>query len=218
MNCDGERPTRVVLVDDHPMWLDYLQRRLGRTPGFEVVGVAMDGATALHVIAERHPTILLLDIVLPDCSGESVAEQVRTRWPDVAIVVLTGYPVAQLPQSLWAMGVARVLPKLVDWPECLAALQAVVRERRIIQGLPPHGSQPEPSPALTRREQAVLELLAAGHSNADIARSLTIAERTVEFHITHVLGKLAVRSRMQAVRRAEQQGLLHVKPDGRGPG
>ena len=103
-----------------------------------------------------------------------------------------------------------MLPKVVDWPECLAALQAVARERRVIPAPPPHESQPEPSRPLTAREQAVLEFLAAGHSNADIARSLSIAERTVEFHVSHVLDKLGVRSRMQAVREAHQRGLLRL--------
>src|SRR5262245_57624175 len=127
MSSDGERSIRFVLLDDHPGYLEFLQRRLRRTPGFEGVGVATTGATALQMVAERHPTILVLDVGLPDISGYEVAREVRSRWPEVAIVVLTGYALPELPRALWAMGVVGALTKTAAWPTLKAALQAVAQ-------------------------------------------------------------------------------------------
>jgi DNA-binding NarL/FixJ family response regulator len=217
MSSDGERSIRVVLVDDHPGYLEFLQQRLRRTPGFEVVGAATAAATALQMVAERHPTILVLDVGLPDISGEEVAREVRERWPDIAIVVLTGYALTELPRALWTMGVAGALTKTAGWPTLKAALQAVAQGYCILPAALAGAAQRGPRVGLTAREQAVLDLLVAGQRNADIARALTIAERTVEFHVNRVLAKLGVHSRTQAAARAQQLGLVDALRTGPRP-
>ncbi len=208
MRSDAERSIRVVLVDDHPGYLDYLGQHLRRTPGFEVVGVAEDGSTALEMVAERHPTILLLDVGLPDISGVEVARQVRARWPDVAIVVLTGYALAELPGALRTIGVAGALTKTATWPTIKAALYTVAEGYCVLPASLASEAQRGLGLELTPRQRAVLELLVAGQRNADIARTLGIVERTVESHVTQVLAKLGVQSRAKAVARAQQEGLV----------
>jgi DNA-binding NarL/FixJ family response regulator len=203
-----ERPVRVVIVDDHPIMREGTRSCLEQARGIEVVGTAGEGAKVLWLIAERHPDVLLLDLHLPDMSGVEVARQVHSAFPEVAILVLTGHDEAGYVRALLQMGIRGYLRKTVRGEEIVAAVRSVASGKQILisESLP---DAVEIGPGtLTSRELQILRLLAAGQRNSEIATELGVTVKTVEYHITHVLAKLGVRSRAEAVRQAQQRGIL----------
>lgn len=207
------RPIRVVLVDDYPLLREGTAASLQRASGITVVGLAADGATALRLAEREQPDVVLLDLRLPDVNGVEVARQLRARFPSVAVLILTGYEDTGYVRPLLELGVAGYLRKTASGDEVIAAVRAVAVGRRT---LPPDllaevddASQYE---SLAPREQEILELISAGMRNAEIAAALSISVKTVEFHVSHLFSKLDVRSRTEAMRVAQQIGLLLDRP------
>ncbi len=204
---DGDL-VRVALVDDHPVILEMLEQWLVLAGGFAVVGKALDGATALQLVSERQPQVVVLDVGLPDLSGVDVARRIRLGAPDVAIVVFTGYYHDALSHTLRQLGVRAYLSKTTPGTEWIAVLRAVAHEGSFRTGT---GLGAERTPSLQRlsaREVDILQWLAHGRTNAEIAATLGIAPKTVETHVTHILTKLGAQNRTEAVWKAHRQGLI----------
>lgn len=202
------QPIRVVVVDDHPILREGTRTFLERAPEVEAVAAAGDGASALALVAQHQPDVLLLDVHLPDMSGVEVTRRVREEFPGVAVLILTGYDDMGYARALLQLGVQGYLRKTVSGEEMLAAIRAVAEGRTVLiseMASKALGSENEP---LTPREQEVLQLLAAGRRNAEIASALAVSVKTVEFHISHVLEKLGARSRAEAIGKALQLGLV----------
>jgi DNA-binding NarL/FixJ family response regulator len=201
------RPIRVVIVDDHPMLREGTRSVLTQHSGISVVGVAADGRAALELVNEHHPTVLLLDVHLPDISGVEVTRQVRSRHPEVAIVVLTGYDDAGYARALLRLGVRGYLGKAASADEIVAAVRAAAQGLTVIEpaALATFESTTE---IFTARELEVLRLMVAGKRNAEIASNLDVSVKTVEFHVSNLLEKLNARSRTEAIVQAQQQGLV----------
>lgn len=201
---------RVFIVDDHPMLREGTQSSFDRAPGITVIGTAENGVTALRKIARHEPDVLLLDIRLPDMSGVDVAREVRRRFPSIGIVILTGYDDPHYARALTQIDIQGYLRKTASSEEIIAAVREVaaggkVFDPEIVRVLEDSNSDTE---SLTSRELEVLQLLARGRRNAEIAEELVLSIKTVEFHISNILAKLGARSRSEAIRAAYQKGLL----------
>ena len=201
---------RVAVVDDHPMVREGTVGALASESNIEVVGSAASGEGAVRLVREQRPHVLVLDLHLPDMSGVEVARQLRSLASRTAILVITGYDHIAYQRELHELGVHAILSKEATGQEIAAAVRALA------------AGQPIPVPASRRaggsdiglsvREHEVLSLVWSGMRNPEIAASLCVNLKTVEFHMTNILAKLRARSRTEAILKAQQAGLLPSGP------
>lgn len=203
---------RVLLADDHALLRLGVRTTLSAEPDMVVVGEAATGDEAQRLCQELQPDVLLLDLSMPGSSAAATVIFIHTQCPNTRVVLLTAYDSEAHARPLIAAGAVGYVLK--DNP-----LAAVVTAIRSVMGggtwfsptvLPALLTAPEASgdAALTPREREVLEQIAAGRRNAEIATQLGISISTVESHVSHLLAKLNARSRTEALRNARQQGLL----------
>ncbi len=209
-STSNSREVRVFIVDDHPMLREGTQSSFERAPGIKVVGTAADGGSAIEQITIQLPDVLVLDMRLPDMSGVDVARHVRTRFPSIGIVILTGYDDPHYARALTKLDIQGYLRKTASSDEIIAAVRQVaaggkVFDPEIVRVLEDSSDSAE---SLTAREMEVLQLIAHGRRNAEIADELVLSIKTVEFHISNLFAKMGARSRSEAVRTAYQDGLL----------
>jgi DNA-binding NarL/FixJ family response regulator len=210
--ADGA-PIRLLLVDDHEMVRAGLRTFLGLQPDMEVVGEAGSGEQALALVPRLQPEIVLLDLVLPGMSGLDVVRRLRAAHPAVKVVVLTSYSAEDSVLPAVRAGVAGYLLKDVGPGELADALRAVHAggaslDPSVAATVMSSVSAPDPARSLTPRELEVLRLIARGLSNAEIAEALIVSQHTVKSHVAHILGKLGLRDRVQAVVLAYEAGLV----------
>jgi DNA-binding NarL/FixJ family response regulator len=213
-------PVKVLLVDDHRMFREGIRTRLARHARFKVVGEAANSDEAIRVMQQTVPSIVILDIRMPGSSGIDLARRLRREWPDVKILVLSGYDFDQYVRALARIGIHGYLLKDSPQEALIEALDEIARGGVV---LPPRiASKVMRSYAsdsvnegrnsrwdLTVREIEVLECLHEDLRNADIASRLDISTRTVEAHVSSIISKLDARSRSDAVKKAIQLGIIH---------
>jgi DNA-binding NarL/FixJ family response regulator len=204
----------VLIVDDHPVVRQGLRVLLEVHDGIEVTGEAADGPAALKLAAELDPDVILLDLKLPGLDGIGVLAELRARAIGARVLVLTsGNDPAQVSRAVQA-GASGFLYKDVDPDALIRAIRAVNDGNlllapgaagRLVPGLVTAGGWGPGGPpgrgglaALTVREREVLEEIARGRSNREIARELHVSEKTVKTHVSSVLAKLGVQDRTQA--------------------
>jgi two-component system, NarL family, response regulator LiaR len=197
---------RVVIADDHRVVRDGLCYLLGQEPGIEVVGEAGDGRQAVDVVAATRPDVLLLDLYMPERDGHSVLAALCDKPGRPAIVVLTSATDDEHLVRAMRAGATSYLLKTAAGDDVIAAVRAaaagtaslspelLTRLTQAIRRPPP----PDPLEPLSPRERDVLELIARGHSNRQIARDLVIGEQTVKTHVRSILAKLGLQDRVQA--------------------
>jgi DNA-binding NarL/FixJ family response regulator len=206
---------RLVIADDHPIVLDGLRGILISQPEFEIVGEATNGADAACLAVELKPDVVLMDLRMPVMDGVSAIREIKARHADIQILVLTTYDSdADILPALEA-GATGYLLKDVAREELYAAIRASARgepilaptvaARLIAQVRTPAEDK------LSNREIEVLELVAEGASNSDIAGRLHISQATVKSHLINIFGKLGVSDRTAAVTVALQRGILHLE-------
>jgi DNA-binding NarL/FixJ family response regulator len=149
----------------------------------------------------------MLDVHLPDVSGVEVTRQVRSRYPEVAIVVLTGYEDAGYARALLRLGVRGYLGKTASADEIVAAVRAAAQGLTVIEPAALAAFE-STSEVFTARELEVLRLMVGGKRNTEIASALDVSVKTVEFHVSHLLEKLGARSRTEAILQAKQRGIV----------
>jgi DNA-binding NarL/FixJ family response regulator len=205
---------RVLIVDDHPVVHDGMIAVLHRAPDIRVVASAEHVADALAQIDRAAPDIILLDIRLPGEDGLSAIETLRARRPAAGIIMFSAYDFDEYVFGAIRAGARGYLLKGTAGAELIAAIRTVHAGQSYLSPSlsaklvdevqrAGHGSR-----LLTKRELAVLRLIAAGLSNKQIAESLSITERTVKFHVTAILNKLGADNRAQAVAMASRRGIL----------
>ena len=206
-------PTRVLVVDDHPVVRHGLIAILGYEPDITVVGDAADGEEAVRLILERQPDVVLLDLRLPKLSGIEVMRQVRAQAPRVRFLVLTTYDTDEYIGPALAAGAQGYLLKDALPDELARGVRAVMRggaslEPEVAARLIERMAEGERGDELSGRELEVLRLLVAGASNKAVAAQLGLSENTVKTHISRIFAKLGVQSRAEAVAVALQRGLV----------
>ncbi len=206
--------TRVLLVDDHPVFRLGLRALLDGIAEIEVVGEAASADEALATIPAAAPDLVLLDLHLPDRSGLEVVRELRRLHPGVAALVLT---MAQDEDTLFAAlraGARGYLVKGADQDALVRAIQSV-RAGDLVVGTAMADAVADgldvrpagPFPALTDREHEVLDLIARGFDNARVANRLFLSPKTVRNHLSNILGKLGASTRAEAIALARDAGL-----------
>ncbi|QYC37833.1 Transcriptional regulatory protein DegU [Nonomuraea coxensis DSM 45129] len=211
---------RVVLADDHPVYRDGLRLMLASTGQVEVVGTAADGHEAVALVADLRPDVVVLDLQMPGLDGVSATERIVSAVPETGVLVLSMHEDDDTVLAAMRAGARGYLLKGADQTEILRAITAVAGGEVIFgQALAARVSgyfsrlargdvpRPEPFPQLTAREREVLELIAAGLSNAEIAERLYLSPKTVRNNVSNVFAKLQVTDRAQAIIRARDAGL-----------
>lgn len=215
-------PIRILIADDHAVFRSGLRALLEKDPEFIVVGETGDGLSTVRAVAQQEVDVLLLDISMPGLAGPQVAEASLRQCPRLAIVVLTMHEDEYYLQELFKIGARAFVLKKSTGTDLMQAIRAAHRgEQYVDPALTSHvissyvgGRSPKGNKGrldlLTPREREVCTFLAYGHTNAEIAERLSISERTVETHRTHILGKLGLKSRAELVRFAIDNGLLKL--------
>lgn len=211
-------PLKVFVVDDHRMFREGVRYRLEQEPDIEVVGEASSAEEAMQLVGDADANIVILDIRLPNMSGIELARLVREQWPELKILMLSGYDFDQYVRALARLGVDGYLLKDAPQDALVQALRDI-RDGGVV--LPPNIAskvmRSYSSPVtgrdadvweLTLREIEVLELLSQGLRNSEISGRFNISVRTVEVHVRNVMSKLGAQSRTDAVRVATDRGLI----------
>jgi len=211
-------PLRVLIADDHEVVREGLRMILEAEDGFAVVGEAADGVQAVEQALRLEPDVVLMDLRMPRMDGLEAIQRIRAGKPQIAIVILTTYNEDDLMVRGLQAGALGFLLKDTSRQALFDSLRAAARGEalllpevveRLVAGTrapAPPGRRTSRSAALTSRERAVLERVARGQRNKEIAAGLDITERTVKAHLASIYNKLGVDSRAAAVAAAGIQG------------
>jgi DNA-binding NarL/FixJ family response regulator len=218
---------RIVVADDHQVVREAFAELLNTQPDFTVVGTAADGTSAVRICKQLHPDVVLMDVRMPGMDGIEATRQLAGLRPSAPrVLILTTFDLDEYVYDALAAGASGFLLKdgmaerLFDAVRVIAAGEALLAPavtHRLIAEFVTQRRANQPLPRslhlLTRRETEVLQLVAEGLSNVEIANRLVITEETVKTHVSRLLNKLGLRDRTQAVIVAYESGL--VVPSGR---
>jgi DNA-binding NarL/FixJ family response regulator len=216
----SEAPVRVLIVDDDALMRAGLRAVLSSDPTVAVVGEAADGSAAPDATRRLRPDVVLMDVRMPGVDGIRATREVLATAPEVRVVILTTFEEDDYIFGALGAGASGFLLKRTPPEDLIAAVHTIAAgdsllapsvTRRVIERMASHAPPQAPAAdrldALTPRERGVLELVARGLSNGEIARELVIEESTVKTHVKRILGKLGARDRVQAVIAAFEGGL-----------
>ncbi len=214
-----DKPLRVVLADDHPVYRDGLARLLTDLGGFDVVGLAGDGAEAILLAAQQQPDVIVMDLRMPGIDGVEATRRVLAENPKIGIVVLTMFDDDELLYAAVRAGARGYLLKDADDTQIARVLTGIARGEaifgpgtadRLLSTITRHATHQSTSPEfpqLTAREREILQHIARGNTNQQIAEILYLSERTVRNYVSNVFTKLDVDNRAQAITVARDAGL-----------
>ena len=219
MSDASDEVIRVLIVDDHKVVRRGLLGFLKTETDIEVVGDAQDGSQALKIISEldadgRRPDVVLMDLQMPVMDGVQATREIRSRYADVEVVVLTSFVEEERVHAALEAGASGYLLKDADVDEVSNAIRSAHQgevhldatvARRLMASL--RAPKEDPLGALTEREREILRMVAAGKPNKQIAAELVISERTARTHVSNILRKLGLASRTQAALWAVREGL-----------
>ena len=218
MMLDGSatQRLRLLLVDDHPMVLDGLRTLIDSLRLADVVGEASNGEEAVDLARELEPDLVIMDLHMPAMNGVEATRQILSSHPDTGILVLTMLEDDDSVFAAMRAGARGYLLKGASQEDIARAVTSVARGEaifspgvagRMMRFFSAPSSQAEPFPQLSDREREVLDLIARGSSNPEIARRLYISEKTVRNHVSNIFTKLQVANRSAAIVRAREAGL-----------
>lgn len=214
-----EPDVRIVVADDHPVVRRGLVALLRAIPGFEVVEEVTDGESAVRAVLEQAPDVVLMDVRMPGTGGIEATRRIRESGLDCRVLVLTMYDDDSTVFTALKAGAHGYLLKETEPDDIVRAVRGVVageatfgpgvasRVLRYFTDAPGSAAPEPPFPDLTDRERLVLDLLASGLRNADIARQLHLSPKTVGNQLTSIFAKLHVAGRGEAIVRAREGGL-----------
>lgn len=219
-----EKQTRIIIVDDHPLFREGLKSVLERDARFTVVGEAGTGESGISLIERLKPDLVLMDISMPGKDGIQITRKIRSTYPDLGIIIITMHSEISYITMAFQAGVNGYLAKESAADKLLETLDTVLDGEYYLDSLlSPSivgklkgGSQSDgavtgvPYNSLTPREQQILRLLAEGYSTQEVAKSLFISPKTVENHRGRVMKKLGLRGDIDLVRYAARIGLIEM--------
>ena len=215
-------PLRVLIADDHPLFRSGLRALLGAVPDMAVAGEATTGEEAVALAAELQPDVIAMDIQMPGVSGIEATRRILDASPHIGVLVVTMFEDDYSVFAAMRAGAKGYVLKDADEEDMLHAIRAVGKgeaifspavARRVIDFFTGARSEVERAvparafPELTEREREVLDLIAQGLNNPEIAERLYLSPKTVRNHISNIFSKLQVADRAQAIVRAREAGL-----------
>ncbi len=211
---------RIMIVDDHTILRAGLIALLNAEPGMEVIGEAGDEQSAVALVTEKRPDVVLMDISMPEAGGIEATRHIKQLTPEVRVLMLTLHEDKSMMQEAIRAGAMGYILKKAIKSELVNAIHTVMRDelylhpamaRLLVMEDPPAPSQktkPRLAEPLTSREIEVLRFVAHGYTNNQIAELLHISVRTVEYHRGNLTAKLNLRSRVELMRYAEENDLI----------
>lgn len=211
-------PIRVLVADDHPLFRDGVRALLNSISEAEIVGEAGSGEEAIAQAGALQPDVILMDIQMPGLNGIEATRQILGTNPHIGIMVLTMFDDDDSVFAAMRAGARGYILKGADQTEILHAIEAVARgealfgpsiAKRLMNFFagPRSNSPPQVFPELTGREREILNLIAQGYNNSEIAEQLVLSPKTVRNHISNIFNKLQVADRAQAIVLAREAGL-----------
>lgn len=213
-----EAPVRVLIADDHPVFRDGLASLLSTQPGVAVVATAADGAEAVALTKEHRPDVVVMDLQMPEMNGIEATRVLASDVPDTRVLVFTMGEEDGTVLAAMRAGARGYLVKGASQDEVARAITTVHAgglvfgaslATRIADLLSSGGSTPDRAafPQLTEREREILDLIAAGRNNAQIASTLYLAPKTVRNNVSHIMAKLHATDRADVIIRAREAGM-----------
>ncbi len=212
----SEQKIRILITDDHPVVRTGLRGMINGEPDFEVVGEAENGKEAVALTGDLRPQVVLMDLRMPEMDGVTAIGHIKAKHPEIHVLVLTTYESdADILRAI-EKGATGYLLKDTPREELFEAIRLVARgESPLDPGVAARLMQRMRGPSeegLSTREIEVLELVAHGTSNKEIAKQLWVSETTVKSHMLHIFDKLSVTDRTAAVTAALKRGIIRLEP------
>lgn len=215
---EDEPPVRVILADDHQMIRQGLKAMLDSSPAVDVVAEASNGRELLGLVKAHSPDVVVVDIRMPEMDGLEAVRAIRKDHPEVKAMMLTVHDEESYVHEAISAGATGYLLKTVTTDELVKGILTVAAGKAMLHPLITRHlidefaemsrKSPRPAKQLSKREQDVLQLLAYGKSNKEIAKELAIGAQTVKTHVSHIFAKLGAADRTGAVALALRQGLV----------
>ncbi len=204
--------TKLFIVDDHYMVIEGIRSLLQHEAGLEWTGHASNAASCLAYLRQQRPDVILMDISLPDKNGIDLCKEVKEKYPSVFILGLSTFSQESFISKMMDNGASGYVLKNATKEELLEAIETVMKGRLFLsmdaaQSLRSAADKPD-MPVITRREKEVLELIATGCTNAEIAERLFVSVSTIDTHRKNLLEKFNVRNTASLVRLATQQQII----------
>lgn len=201
-----DQPIKVLLLDDHPLVMEGLKNRLEREQDMQVVETFSDPLEVIKRIGALKPDVAVIDISMPGMTGFDLAVEIKRTY-DMAIklIVLSGYVYDEYVQKAYEIGIHAYLSKQATYPQIINAIRQSMLGLRLV---PENITTLPRADQLTPTEKAVLKQIALEKTNKEIARELAMSQRTVEYHMAAINRKLEVKTRVGAVAKGYETGLL----------
>ena len=213
-----DEPIQVLIADDHTIVRSGVRMLLDAEPEFRVVGEAVDGQEALAMVEKLHPDVVLMDISMPGMGGLEATRQIKARWPDIKVLVLTMHRSDEYFFEMLKAGASGYVLKVAHPGELVQAVRVVGRgemylyptmaEHLVREYLEKENNSSEEGITISPREKEILFLIAKGYSGKEIAEKLVISPSTVHTHRTNLMAKLGLNNRRELVQYAREHGLL----------
>jgi DNA-binding NarL/FixJ family response regulator len=201
---------RVLIADDHRLMIEGVRAALEGAEDIEIVGTAFNGAEVMPLVHRLQPDLVLLDLAMPLMDGLTCLQRLQEHYPEVKVVILSAFTDPERIEAAFSEGASGYIVKGADSSDLATTLRRALQgTSHMTVGLPqPSETTNTNAAGLTKREVPILELIAQGHSNRQVADSLSVTEQTVKFHLTNIYRKLGVTNRTGAARAAYTLGLV----------
>jgi len=217
MKTTSEAQIDVLIVDDHQMFIDGVKLLLNNTPNIKVVAEALNGIEALEIVKKQNPHLIITDINMPKMSGTELTKQVKEKYPDIKILVLTMYNDEEIINEILMSEADGYILKNTGRQELLNAINRIIDNgtyysseviSKITSNIKEKNIKRESIQLLTERELDILKLICKEYSNKEIAKKLDISLHTVESHRKHIFTKLNVKTVIGLVKKAINNNII----------